>query len=444
MTNQYFNKTFKGLKYFLVAAFLLFSFPCCNNDGDDMNNNDDDINIPGIEVKSSLDRVTFPVIDTADLQSQVRGNNDFAFDIYRGVSEDEDGNIFFSPYSISIALAMTWAGAAGETESDMADAMNFILTQEDLHPVFNHIDLELAKRGEGAEGADGKGFRLNIQNSIWGQTGYTFLASFLDVLALNYGAGLRLLDFMSDPEGARVDINSWIEEVTEGRIEELIPEGSLSALTRLVLVNAIYFNAAWLNRFDEESPMGTFHTGAGEDVLVPMMHNQENMPYLAGNGFEAVELLYDGGELSMLVIMPEDLAGFESGLTSELLADIRDNMQDKEVNLSMPSWELKGSTISLKEILSGMGMERAFTAGTADFSGMDGTKDLFISDVLHQAFIKVNEEGTEAAAATAVVMELTAMPVDVVYLRLDRPFIYLIQDKPTGQVLFLGRMIDPR
>lgn len=443
MINPDFGKPFKEMKYFLVIALLLLSFPCCHNSGDNTGNNDG--SIPGELIKSSLDRETFPVIDTEDLQSQVENNNDFAFDMYLELSDGESGNIFFSPYSISIAIAMTWAGAAGETESDMADAMHFALTQEKMHPVFNYIDLELAERGEGAEGTDGEGFSLNVQNSVWGQTGYTFLSTFLDTLALNYGAGLRLMDFETDPEGARVEINSWIEEITEGRIEDLISEDSLSADTRLVLANAIYFNAAWLNQFDEDLTQNeTFHTGDGEDVLVPMMHNQEYMPYFAGDGFEAVEILYDGEELSMLIVLPEDIAGFESGLSSELLSDIRDSVQDKAVHLSMPGWELKGSTISLKKILSGMGMESAFISGAADFSGMDGTDDLFISDVLHQAFIKVNEEGTEAAATTITLMEYTSMPDDVVYLKIDQPFIYMILDKPTGQVLFLGRIDDPR
>jgi serpin B len=256
-------------------------------------------------VLSDKPRVTSPDVITSDLSDLVGGNSAFAFDLYQALREEE-GNLFYSPYSISLALAMTYAGARGETERQMADTLNFTLSQDQLHNAFNGLDLELAKRGEGAQGKDGEGFRLNIVNAIWGQRDYKFLGEFLDVLAENYGAGLRLLDFINAPEEARITINDWVSDQTEGRIEDLIPQGVIDALTRLVLTNAIYFNAAWLNPFDEDATAdGRFYLLDGSDVTVPMMRQTESFGYAEGEGYQAVELLYDGSELSMVILLPE-------------------------------------------------------------------------------------------------------------------------------------------
>jgi len=237
---------------------------------------------------SDKERVTSPDVGTSDLTYLVDGNTAFTFDLYQALSE-KDGNLFYSPYSISLALAMTYAGALGETERQMADTLHFILTQNHLHPAFNALDLELASRGEGAEGKDKEGFRLNIVNAIWGQEDYKFLSEFLDILAENYDAGLRLLDFINAPEESRVTINNWIADQTEGRIEDLIPQGVIDALTRLVLTNAIYFNAAWLNPFDEDTTKdGTFHLLDGSKVIVPMMRQTESLGYAEGEGYQAV------------------------------------------------------------------------------------------------------------------------------------------------------------
>ena len=198
----------------------------------------------GEVLRSGKERVTSPDVPDTDLTRLVEGNSTFAFDLYQAL-RGEEGNLFYSPYSISIALAMTYAGARGETEQQMAETLKFLLSQEDLHPAFNSLDIELAKRGEGAEGKDEEGFRLNIVNAIWGQKDYAFLDAFLDVLAENYGAGLRLVDFINETEKSRVTINDWVSDQTEGRIEDLIPQGIITILTRLVLTNAIYFNAAW-------------------------------------------------------------------------------------------------------------------------------------------------------------------------------------------------------
>ena len=393
--------------------------------------------------QSDKGRVASPDVVPSELTDLVEGNSGFAFDLYQALKGGE-GNLFYSPYSISLALAMTYAGARDETEEQMSSTLRFILSQDRLHPAFNKLDLELASRGEGAQGKDGDGFRLNIVNAIWGQQDYRFLTSFLDVLAENYGAGLRLLDFINAPEESRITINDWVSEQTEGRIEDLIPQGVIDDLTRLVLTNAIYFNAAWLYPFDEElTADGTFHLLDGSETIVPMMSQTESFGYLDGDGYQAIELPYDGGELAMVIMLPDagQFEAFEDSLDAEMVGAIINNVENKQVTLSLPKFEFE-SEFSLADTLAAMGMPIAFSPA-ADFSGMTGTKELFIGDVLHKAFVSVDEAGTEAAAATAVVMKLTAAPEEPIEVTIDRPFVFLIYDIETEAVLFLGRMANP-
>jgi serpin B len=394
-------------------------------------------------VHSDKPRVTSPNVSEADLELLVEGNSAFAFDLYHALSEG-DNNLFYSPYSISLALAMTYAGACGETAQQMADTLHFTLSQDRLHPAFNGLDIELSQRGEGAQGKDGEGFRLNIVNAIWGQKDYEFLTTFLDTLAENYGAGLRLLDFISAPEESRITINRWVSDQTEGRIEDLIPQGLIDTLTRLVLTNAIYFNAAWQYPFDEKmTEDGPFYLLQGGQVTVPMMKQTESFGYTEGDGYQAVELRYDGGELAMVVLLPQSgqFATFQETLDAQRVAAIIKALEPTRVALTMPQFEFE-SDFSLKEALTAMGMPVAFSSD-ADFSGMTGNRDLFISDVVHKAFVSVDEAGTEAAAATAVVMVMTAVPGVPVQLTIDRPFIFLIRDIETGAILFVGRVLNP-
>ncbi len=252
------------------------------------------------------EREAAPQVSENVLQALAAGNSVFAFDLYQALRREE-GNLFFSPYSISVALAMTYAGARSDTEAQMADVLRFNLPQDRLHPAFNGLDQELAKRGEGAAGVDGEGFRLNIANALWGQTGYPFLPEFLDLLARNYGAGMRLVDFASDAEAARVTINDWVSEQTEGRIKDLIPPDVLDATTRLVLTNAIYFNAAWAKPFQETATAdGPFYPLDGEQVTVPFMHQSDTFGYARGDGYQLVELPYSGHELSMVILLPDE------------------------------------------------------------------------------------------------------------------------------------------
>lgn len=397
--------------------------------------------------QSDKERVTSPDVATSDLTALVDGNTAFAFDLYQRLS-NKDGNLFYSPYSISVALAMTYAGACGETEQQMADTLHFTLPQSLLHPTFNALDLELSSRGESAEGKDEKGFRLNIVNAIWGQDDYQFLAHFLDVLAENYGAGLRVLDFVNEPEKSRITINDWVSDETEGRIEDLIPPGVIDALTRLVLTNAIYFNAAWLNPFSEDNTEdGIFHLLDGTDITIPMMRQTESFGYAKGEGYQAVELPYDGGELSMVILLPDPVSSvvsfdmFEGSLDADVVNTILKSLTYRQVALAIPKFEFE-SEFSLVDTLALMGMPVAFSAA-ADFSGMTGTRDLAIAEILHKAFVSVDEAGTEAAAATAVVMKETAMPETLIEVTVNSPFIFLIRDIDTGTILFVGRVVNP-
>ena len=395
-------------------------------------------------VQSDVEREIAPDVDPGDLEAVAAGNRAFALALYQALKDGGPDNLFYSPHSISVALAMTYAGARGTTEAQMAEALHFTLDQERLHPAFNALDQLLESRGEGAEGKDDEGFRLNVVNALWGQKGFGFQEAFLDVLARNYGAGLRLVDFEKAAEAARQTINAWVSEQTEERIQDLIPPGALDAATRLVLTNAIYFNAGWLYPFESSRTIDEPFTRLdGSQVTVPMMAQQEGLGYWAGEGYQAVDLLYSGGELSMTILLPDEgnFQAFEDALDAEQVEAVLAALRRQEIALTMPKFELE-SSFSLPEALKQLGMEDAFT-GAADFSGMTGGRDLYISDVLHKAFISVDEKGTEAAAATAVIMKLTAMPAEPIRVSVDRPFVFLIRDIETGTILFMGRMLDP-
>ncbi len=395
--------------------------------------------------KSSQARDTSPSVGSADSDALAAGNTAFALDLYQQLRGDGT-NLFFSPHSISVALAMAYAGARDQTEQQMANVLHYTLPQERLHPALNALDLELASRGEAARGRHGEPFRLHITNALWGQTGYSFLPDFLDLLARNYGAGMRLLDFETAPEPSRLTINDWVADQTEQKIKDLMPGGVITTTTRLVLTNAIYFDAAWESTFKKEAThRGEFTLLDGDTVSAEMMHQSHRFPYATGGGYQAVELPYDGGELSMVVLLPEEgrLAAFEESLDGEELTAILSDLTPTEVRLTMPRFKYE-SAFRLRDALSAMGMADAFDPGVADLSGMDGTRNLFIQEVVHKALVRVDEEGTEAAAATAVVVGITAAPAQpVVEVVIDHPFIFLIRDLKTGTILFLGRVLDP-
>jgi serpin B len=384
-----------------------------------------------------------PAVAPEQVASLAGSNSAFAFDLYGNISS-LDGNLFFSPYSISTALAMTYAGAAGQTADQMAGTLHFDLQAEALHSAFNAYALDLEARAKTE--VEGTPFELSIANSLWGQEGFAFRPEFLDLLAENYAAGMRLVDFVGDPEASRRVINRWVSDETRQRIEDLIPEGAIDAMTRLVLANAIYFKASWLQAFDpDDTVTEPFHRLSGEAVDVPMMHLDELYRYAIGDGYKAIELPYQSGDMSMLIFLPDegDFQAFEDELTPAVLDRTLAEMTYGPVHLGLPRFTYE-SSFSLKDALESLGMADAFDPDRADFSGMDGARDLYISDVLHKAFVAVDEEGTEAAAATAVIMGVTSAPAgEPITFTVDRPFIYLIRDGETGSILFLGRVLDP-
>jgi len=416
------------------------------------------LGIPGKMAVSSEPPVTTTVSGAREMDPDatddeiaelIIGNTEFTFDMYHQLAGSGNGNFLYSPYSISLALAMTYAGARGETENQMAQTLQFTLPRELLHSAFNRLDLILASRSAPDEWEETEGFKLNIANSIWGQNGYKFKPEFLDILANNYGAGIRLTDFATAPDEARVTINKWVEEQTEDRIKDLLAPGTVDVLTRMILVNAIYFNAAWAFPFEEDYTEDDFFYPLDDDpVEVPMMYQTERFKINIEDGCSSIQLPYERRELGMVIMMPDEgrFEEFEDSLDVEKVQDILNGLSSWEVRLTMPKFTYE-SGFNLKDALSAMGMPAAFEPYNADFSGMDGMRDLYISDVIHKAFIKVDEEGTEAAAATAVMMEMTSAEMDEpepILLSIDRPFIYLIRDIRTGSILFVGRVLNPQ
>lgn len=399
----------------------------------------------GKVLQSNLLRDLAPTVASEDLHSLVQGNSEFALDFYKQV-RNEGGNIFYSPLSISLALVMTYAGARGETASQMAQTLRYLLPQERLHPAFNLLDLQLTAPTEAGEDQS-QPFMLSIANSLWGEQTFSFLPEFLDLIAVNYGAGLRLLDFIDATEASRQVINNWIAEATRQKILDLIPEGSLDPDTRLVLANAIYFKADWVYQFLPNSTQELpFNLLDGTQKPVSMMHF--NLPatlkYMAGNGFQAVELPYVGERASMLVLLPDPglFTDFEASLDGDRLNDILGGLQERTVALTFPKFSFE-QALSLSGTLKNMGMPAAFDPGAADFSAMDGQGQLYISAIFHKAFVAVDEQGTEAAAATSVIMAPTSIMEIEVNLLVDRPFIFLIIDREGGSILFVGRFVQP-
>jgi serpin B len=368
----------------------------------------------------------------------------FAADLY-GELAKEQGNLVLSPYSVAVALAMTRAGASGETATQM-DAVLRAATAGDLDAGFNALEQELAKRpgkypfGDGTVDLD-----LATANQVWGQRGFAFERAYLDRLAASYGAGMRLVDYVQKREEARAAINEWVSERTHARIPKLIPEGALNELTRLVLTNAVYLKAKWVSSFQKGATAAApFHRLDGSDRSAQLMQLNARLRYARGAGYQAVRLPYVGG-LSMVVIVPDagTFATFEQSLRADgSIRRIVDGLGDAQVRLRLPKFEFR-TQAALKGPLARLGMPIAFS-DRADFSGMSPRgKELTIQDVLHEGFISVDEEGTEAAAATAVLVGLTSAPSLNVELTVDRPFLFLIRDDQSGALLFMGRVVDP-
>ncbi|MBN2789334.1 MAG: serpin family protein [Candidatus Delongbacteria bacterium] len=369
-----------------------------------------------------------------------KGNNEFMLKAYSKLSADEkNDNIFFSPYSISSALAMTFAGSNGNTEVEMAKALEFTKNTDAFHQDFSKITDKINEIGK-------KGIvKLSVANSLWMQEGYTFLDAFKNIGKKYYNAQIENLNFAED-EKSRQIINQWVEEKTNDKIKELIQQGILDALTRLVLTNAVYFKGEWKEQFQKNATKTTtFHNAKGNDVASEMMYNKAMYGYYENDKFQFLEMPYKGNDVSMLVLLPKETQGLgkiESELNMSTIDSAIDNIKGKEVKVYFPKFKLNLS-YELSSLMKDLGMNDAFTKA-ADFSKMTGNKELYISAIIHKTFIEVDEKGTEAAAATAVVMRMKgAMPQPCPEFKCDHPFFYFIRENETGTILFTGRLNDP-
>lgn len=377
----------------------------------------------------------------------VDANNQFALDLYARLADDPShhtDNLFFSPFSISSALAITYEGARGTTAEEIRSVFRFPANQNIMRSGFTEVITGI--------NSPSNTYTLRTANALWAEKTFSFLPEYISAGEKYYGAKTTNLDFINKPDESRVAINRWVEDQTEDKIRGLLSEDSIDPDTRLVITNAIYFKGTWTRQFDEEKTMDAdFRTGTGSIVRVPMMQRTDEdarYGYAETDMFQALSMPYesgDGKELSMLVLLPKsnDLSTIESSFNASSLATLRQSISTRRVMVYFPKFTME-TKYSLSRMLSTMGMPIAFS-GSADFSGMAGTKDLYIDDVIHQAFVEVNEEGTEAAAATAVIMRQTSLLIEepTPVFRADHPFIFMIQDSDTGNILFMGRVSDP-
>lgn len=369
----------------------------------------------------------------------VDANNEFAYDLYTKYKSNE-GNVFFSPFSISSALAMTYEGAIGETKDEMKNVMHFP-DENTLRSGYQGLYTKLNNPD--------KAYKLSTANALWAEKTYTFKQDYLNTVSTYYNGNVTNLDFKQNAEASRLIINKWVEDKTNDKIKNLIPAGVLNSLTRLVLTNAVYFKANWTQQFD---PVATydqdFTLTNGNKIQVKTMHQTKYFNYAENNKLKILEMDYLGDDLSMLVILPKDnslLSQVETSINKKFIDDLKQEFKSEEVFVSLPRFKFETKYMMAQD-LQDMGMIKAFDGGQADFSGMTGNRDLSISQVIHQAFVNVSESGTEAAAATAVIMSETsaAEPKEPKEFKADHAFIFIIQEKDTGNILFMGRMSDPR
>lgn len=384
-----------------------------------------------------------------------KGNNSFALALYRQL-QGNTGNLFFSPYSVSAAMAMTYAGAKGPTQEQMAQVLQYPtsaqtlqtlgLTREPLTPeqfaqAYGRIIKDLNNRGRRNK------YELRVANALWGQKDHKFLRSFTSLVERHYGGALKELDFITATENSRQAINDWVEKQTAGKIKNLLGRGVVDPATRLVLTNAIYFKGNWARKFKpEQTRAEPFTLPGGSSVQVSMMIQESRFGYAETDRLQVLEMPYSGEELSMVILLPKENEGIsqlEAELTAESLAQWLDAIGTRDVIVTIPKFRMT-SKFAMESVLRAMGMTEAFSKN-ADFSAMTGERDLFISAVVHQAYVDVNEEGTEAAAATGVVMKLTSVAPELPPIfRADHPFLFLIRDKTSGSILFLGRLMNPQ
>lgn len=376
---------------------------------------------------------------TNEANALVTSNNVFALDLYASL-KTTPGNLFFSPYSVSSCLAMVYAGARGETEQQMAKVLHFSVNQSEFHAAFGELQKRLNAMRQN------KGIELAVANGLWAQRSHHFLPDFTALVKQRYEAKLEQVDFPTHAEPVRKEINDWVSQKTKGKIPDLIPPGMLNAATRLVLANAIYFKGRWAHPFNASNTVAApFYTVGTQKIEARMMNLTASFKYAEADALQILELSYQGNDLSMIVLLPKDaeaLKTLEGALTAARLDYWLGLLRAGKVNVFLPKFKLAGE-FSLGPTLADLGMADAFSS-RADFSAMDGARDLYLSAVVHKAFVDVNEEGTEAAAATGGVMSLTSVRVKPIpVFRADHPFIFLIRDTRSGSILFLGRVTNP-
>ena len=367
----------------------------------------------------------------------VKGNNEFTFDLYDQINDKEE-NLFFSPYSVSSALAMTYNGAEGKTKNEMSDVLNF---NKDI----NALSENYSALNDHITGLSSKKIQLNIANAIWGQQDYGFRKAFLELNKKYYGAGIKQVNFKKEHKEIRNQINKWVEDKTNQKIKNLIKPNVLDRMTRMVLVNAIYFNGKWENPFKEEDNFkDKFYIYSKCETQTEFMFQKLSLKYHEDDIAQVVEIPYSGKSLSMMVILPKEKYGMEKlekYLDNELYENYNKSLSTYKVELSFPKFEVEDD-YELNSPLKDMGMKSAFGEG-ADFSGMTGSKDLFIDNVVHKTYVKVDEEGTEAAAATGIVMRKTSAIMETKEFKADHPFIFIIKENKNDTILFMGRIMNP-
>ena len=387
--------------------------------------------IDGSNLLARGERDTTPDVTSDEVSSVARADAAFALDMFRELAGGTDQNLVIGPHSIWTALAMVWAGARGTTATEMANVLHFDRPQDEVTPLLNALDLALLSRNE--SGA----VDLRLANQVFAEPGLPLVDDYLTTLTRDFGAPLAELSF-GDTERARGVINDWAAERTNGRIKELFPPGTLTPDTVMVLCNAISMDAAWTYLFDPTlTSFKPFNLADGTTVDVPMMHFDLYLPLVVQDDLQSVELPYGKGDLSMVVIVPEDLDAFVSEIDPDGLQRIFDAIREQGIHLSLPKFSFS-SKVPLDETLQRLGIRRAYGAD-ADFSGMTGGPGLFLSTVQHEAFIEVDEDGTEAHAATGAAMAASHGPT----ITVDKPFLFVIRDRPTGAILFVGRVTDP-
>ena len=405
-----------------------------------------EIPVTHIALAADIDRFPPDSFPNPDLTSLVDGNNKFAFSLYRAINKvSNTKNLVFSPYSITLALAMTYGGAGDETANEMRQALQVELPEDRFHKSWNNLDQWLANLEKDSNKND-EGFDLQISNAVWVQQGYPFLESYLNLLAEYYGAGLQTTDFVQFPEESRLSINNLVADQTHQKIKNLIPPGAIHPLTRMALVNAIYLSAPWRQPFDEKlTSEKPFYLIDGSKIAAPFMEQTQEIPYYVDDFVKMVSLPYSDGQLSMVVMMPASgsFQQFSNQLDFQEILEMVENQSNGNVEINIPRFRLENG-FNLNEMLKNLGMNQAFIPDQADFSGMEPGREIYIDQVFHKAFIDVNEAGTEAAAATAVLMAGKGFnPDEPQKITFDHPFLFFIQEKESGTILFIGQVTTP-